>query len=331
MVNKMKDKDFLFLTAMLRARETGMINTEKIDRMLDATGFDDAAKVLIDCGYPDVSGMSMSQIDEVLERRRSEVFYEIANFGYAKDILDLFRLKYDYHNVKVLVKSSGVNTDASYLLSGSGRIGVKELSEAYVTGQRGDLPPPVADVMGSAAGILSRTGNPQLADIEIDKAYFGELSSIADRLKNTFISSYVRLLIDSANLRTTVRLSRTGRDRDFLQTALIPGGNVIAENIVSAFDDNVTAPFSGDALAQAVHLGADAMKGGTQTLFELACDNAVLHQVTDTMFISFGSAPVIAYLAKLEWEITIVRMILTGKYTGISKDIIRERLRDCHV
>jgi len=327
----MKDTDFLFLTSMLRAREVGMIDMEKIDRMLDAPGFDDAAKVLADCGYPDVSGMGMGQIDEVLEAHRSEVFYEISGFEYALDLLDLFRLKYDYHNVKVLVKSSGVNTDASHLLSGSGRTGVKELSEAFVTGQRGDLPPLVAEVMASATGILSRTGNPQLADIEIDKAYFSELSLIVEKLKNDFITDYVKLLIDSANLRTTVRLIRTGRDKDFLKTALITGGNINVEQIVSAFDDNVMAPFAGDALATAVRLGDEAKKGGTQTLFELACDNAVLNRVTDTLFISFGPAPVIAYLAKLEWEITVVRMILTGKYTGISKDVIRERLRDCHV
>jgi len=327
----MKDTDFLFLTAMLRAREVGMVDEEKIDRMLEASGFDETSRVLVDCGYPDVSGMSMGQIDEVLETRRSEVFHEIAAYGYAKDILDLFRLKYDYHNVKVLIKSAGVKTDAAHLLSASGRIGIKELSEAFVTGQRGDLPPSVANVMDSATGILSRTGNPQLADIEIDKAYFGELTSIAEKLNNTFISDYVRLLIDSANLRTAIRLIRTGGNRDFLESSLIPGGNVDTAQISAAFEDNVTAPFKSDALEQAVRLGNEALKGGAQTLFELACDNLVLQRVTDTMFISFGPAPVIAYLAKLEWEITVVRMILTGKYTGISKDVIRERLRDCHV
>jgi V/A-type H+-transporting ATPase subunit C len=84
-------------------------------------------------------------------------------------------------------------------------------------------------------------------------------------------------------------------------------------------------------LEEAARLGAEAAKGGTQTLFELACDNAALKYFDGTYFISFGPEPVFAYLAKLEWEITAIRMILTGKLTGISTDVIRERLRECHV
>jgi vacuolar-type H+-ATPase subunit C/Vma6 len=38
-----------------------------------------------------------------------------------------------------------------------------------------------------------------------------------------------------------------------------------------------------------------------------------------------------SYLAKLEWEITALRMILTGKLTGIASEIIRERLREGYV
>ena len=327
----MKDADFLFLTSMLRAREPTMLRDVKVDRMLDAPAFDDAAKLLVECGYPDMSGMKMPQLEEVLQEHRSDVFYELANFKYATDILDLFRLKYDYHNVKTLIKSAGANVDGSHLLSDSGRVGAKELSEAFVSGQRADLPPALESVLESAAGILSRTGNPQLADIEIDKAYFAELSSIAERLDDDFITGYVRLMIDSANLRITVRAARIKRDDGFLSATLIPGGNVSADRIVSSYGENALSAFTDDALAQAVRLGEEAIAGGAQTLFELACDDAVLRYVTDTMFISFGPAPVIAYLAKLEWEITAVRMILTGKLTGISPNVIRERLRECHV
>ena len=327
----MKDTDFLFLASTLRARETGMLKEDKINRMLDASGFDDAAKLLLECGYPDMAGMNMTQIESILHKRRSDIYYEISGYDYARDLLDLFRIKYDYHNVKVLVKSMGANIDASHLLSDSGRINTEKLNEAFISGQRADLPRPVAAAMSSAVGILSRTGNPQLSDIKIDKAYFDELSSISIRLKDNFIIGYVRLLIDSSNLRTTVRSKRTGRDKDFLAGALIRGGSVSVEQIALLYDENALAIFTGDAMITAVRLGADAINGGTQTQFELACDNVVLHYVTNTAFVSFGPAPVVAYLAKLDWEITVVRMILTGKLTGISPDVIRERLRDCHV
>ena len=327
----LKDTDFLFLTSWLRAREVGMLGEEKINRMLEASGFDDAAKLLIDCGYPDMSEMSMSDIDSILETRRGDVFREIANYDYALDVLDLFRLKFDYHNVKVLVKSRGAKTEASHLLSDCGRVGTKKLSEAFASGELGDLPTPIAATMEEASGILARTSNPQLSDIEIDKTYYAELSALAEKLGEDFITAYVRLLIDSANLRITIRSSRTGRSSDFLMDTLIKGGSVGIDEIVSSYDEKAEPPFADGALLEAVKLGEEAMKGGAQTGFELACDNAVLSEVTDTQYISFGPAPVVAFLAKLEWEITTVRMILTGKINGISSDVIRERLRECHV
>jgi len=308
-----------------------MLSNEKIDRMLDAPDFDDAAKALIDCGYADMSGMNASQIENVLQERRADIYYEVSHYEYAWDLLDLFRIKYDYHNVKTLVKSMGSSADASYMLSGSGRIGIKEISEAFSTGDRRDLPPLLAEAMSEAVGVLSRTGNPQLMDIEVDKFYFRELMSIAEKTKDSYIVGYVRLLIDSANLRIAVRSVRTGRDADFLLVALIPGGAANIDEIAAQAADGSLTPFAGAVPDLAVRLGADAMKGGSQTMFELACDNAVMQYIAGTSYVSFGPAPVIAYLAELEWEITAVRMILTGKLTGISPDVIRERLRECHV
>ena len=325
----MKDTDFLFLTSMLRSREAVMLTDERIERMLDAPEFDDAAKILVDCGYPDMSGMNANQLEGVLQEHRSDVFFELGQHAQAKVLIDLFRLKYDYHNVKVLVKAQGAVAD--HLLSASGRVGVKEISEAYVTGERSDIPPMVAEAMSAASGVLSRTGNPQAMDIEVDKIYYSELLTIALKTKEKFVVGYVRLLIDSANLRIAVRSARTGRDTDFLRVALIPGGIVKNYETVAAFGDKSLAPFSGNKLESAVRLGQDAMKSGSQTMFELACDNAALQYISGTAYISFGPGPVIAYLAKLEWEVTTVRMILTGKLTGISPEIIRERLRECHV
>ena len=327
----MKDTDFLFLTAMLRARENYMLSKERIDRMLDARDFDDAAKQLVDCGYSDMSGMDAGAIESVLQKHRSDVYYELSSYVNTRDLIDLFRMKYDYHNVKVLVKSAGSGADASSMLSSSGRIAPDELAEAFTTGERSAIPPFVGESMTAAASVLARTGNPQLSDIEVDKAYFGELLSLSLSLEDDFIIGYVRLLIDSANLRILVRSVRTRRDANFLNMALIPGGSASIDELEAAFAENSLAVFTGSALEHAAKLGEEAMKGGTQTQFELACDNAALQYFDGTMFISFGPAPVFAYLAKLEWEITAARMILTGKLTDISADIIRERLRDCHV
>ena len=63
----LKNKEsYLCLSAMLRAREPKLLNAEKASRMLDASTFEEAAKLLTDCGYDDMSQLRSADIEEAL-------------------------------------------------------------------------------------------------------------------------------------------------------------------------------------------------------------------------------------------------------------------------
>jgi V/A-type H+-transporting ATPase subunit C len=322
------------MSAVLRSRETRLLSGERISRMLDAAEYDDAAKQLVDCGYADMSGMNTYKIEDALNARREAAFAEIAGSGAgSRRIVDVFRLKYDYHNIKVLVKSMGANVDASRLLSRSGRVPADTVTEAFISGDRSSLPRPMATVMGAAVGVLSRTSNPQLADMAIDKAYFAELLALAREAGGDFMAGYARLLIDSANLRVYTRAARTGRDSGFLAEALLDGGCVPVAELAGLFpsSDGLPSVFAGTPLAAAAVSARGAAAGGGQTRFELECDNAAMRYFDGERYAAFGPTVVMTYLAELEWEISAARMILTGKLSGMAPDVIRERLRESFV
>jgi V/A-type H+-transporting ATPase subunit C len=310
-----------------------MLSPERLNRMLDADSFEDAAKLAEECAYSDMSGMNTFEVDAALSAHRTALFGELAAFGYARPVVDLFRMKYDYHNVKVLVKSMGANVDATHILSESGRVDAKKLTEAFISGERGDLPPDMRSAIHEGVSVLSRTKNPQLSDIVIDQAYFSELSSLSTALGREFIAGYVRLLTDSANLRTFVRSQRTRRGADFLRAALLPGGNAGVQAVLSLppSGEGLSGVFKAPELEKAVALAPSALAGGTQTQFERACDEAPMRYLTQNRYTAFGPTVVLTYLTKLEWEITTLRMILTGKLAGVAPEIIRERLRESYV
>ncbi|NMA24782.1 MAG: V-type ATPase subunit [Clostridiales bacterium] len=330
---KLRDTDFLYMTSMLRAREVKMLSSEKINRMLDADSYEDAAKLVEECGYRDMSGMNAFEVDRALSEHRSAVFRELAVKDYARPVVDLFRMKYDYHNVKVLVKSMGANVDATHILSESGRIDSSKLTEAFISGYRADLPPAIRTAIHDGVSVLSRTKDPQLSDISVDQVYFSELSSLSKELGSAFIAGYVRLLTDIANLRIFIRSQRTNRSADFLRISLLPGGNAGVTEILNtpATGESLFGVFQAPELESAVSLAPAALAGGAQTQFERACDNAPMLYLIRKRYIAFGPIPVLTYLTKLEWEITTLRMILTGKLAGIAPEIIKERLRDGYV
>ena len=328
--NKVKDTDYLFLSAYICAKETRMLTAAQCERMLEAAGFAECAKLLEECGYEDMSGMNATQIESALARHRDAVFAELAQLSPHKALVDVFRCKYDYHNAKVLIKAEGAHVDGTHLLSGSGRVAPERLAEAYHAEEYLALPSRLGAAIADARGILARTGNPQLADFALDKAYFGELGALAAETGSAFLAGYVKLLIDSANLRSAVRCLRMGRDAAFLRRALIPEGGYGAESVLQSAvsGENLAALFATSTLKAAAELGAEAAAGGSLTDFEKACDNTVTAYLDGARLKSFGEAPVIAYIAAVENEIAAARMILTGRLAGVPAGQIKERLRD---
>ena len=72
-----KKEAYLSLSAMLRAREPRLLSGDRAGRMLDAASFEEAAKLLTDCGYPDLSQAGAAQIEEALTLRRSQTLDEL--------------------------------------------------------------------------------------------------------------------------------------------------------------------------------------------------------------------------------------------------------------
>ncbi len=321
-------EDYLYLSSLLRAREPRMLSREKAERMLDAPNFEDAAKMLADSGYEDMSQMSVREIEHALSERRATVFHELESLVPHPAALDLFRLKYDYHNAKVLIKSDAMNREGDSLLSPSGRVPPEKISRLFHEDRLRDLPGELGHAAEEAKALLSRSANPQLSDFLLDRAYFREMRALADELDSDFARSYVALLADSTNLRTAVRIGRMGKDIGYLQEALVPGGSISEERLIAGLSgEGLASVFAGTPLGKASQMVSDS---GSLTAFELACDNALAACLADAKLTAFGEESVIAYIAGTENELTAVRMILTGRLAGVPTDTIRERLRDLY-
>ncbi len=325
----MNKEAYLCLSAMLRARETRMLTADRAARMLEASGFEESVKLLADCGYEDLSGLNAAGIDAALSERRAAILSELENLVPDKALVELFRLKYDYHNAKAVLKGEAMGVDPLRLMSSSGRVAPEKLKAAYDEERVSDLPPVLGAAMVEAGSTLARTANPQLADFELDRACFDEMKTIAAELDNPFLAGYVKLLIDAANLKSAVRTARMRKSADFLSSVLIKGGADV-DRIAAADGDGLAAIFAHTPLEKAAAAGAEAIAGGSMTVFELLCDNAVNDYLRSAKLVSYGPEVVAAYVAAVETEITAVRMILTGSLAGVDAETIKERLRDLY-
>ena len=310
-----------------------MLTQERLEQMLASGGVNEAARQLNECGWEDMTGMNDEEINASLAARRSAMFSELEKLVPEKAVVRVFRLKYDYHNAKAIVKGEGASVAVDGLLSKAGSVERERLERAFRENDFRFVPGELGKAMNEAKSLLARTGNPQLADFVLDKAYFAELTALSAEVSDPYLKSYVTLLIDCANLRSCVRCLRMGKDAEFLRSALIAGGTVGESRILQGVfsGEGVNGLYAPTALKEAAAIGAEAAQGGTLTVFERECDNTVNRFLRGARMTGFGSPLVVGYIAAEENNITAVRMVLTGLKAGIAPERLKERLRECYV
>lgn len=333
MAKKLKDTDYLFISTYLHSRERDLLTAARMERMIEAPTAEEAAKVLTEIGYGEFDAASPRELGSILAQEQEKLFADLYRFVPDKAVVDVFKVKYDYHNLKALIKARATGTDASdRLLLDAGRVSAEDMRRAVWEGDYGVLPPALRAAAGEAVEVLGNTGDPQLADFLLDRAYYAEMLSAAQATGSDFLVRYVRATIDASNLRSAVRTLRMKKGADMLRRVLVEGGTVRPDSIqTAALGGGLEELYRSTDLRQAAELGAAAVNGGSLTAFEKACDNAVTAVAAKAKSVPFGVESVVSFLAAKEIEFTAVRVIMSGRMAGISGDTIRERLREAYV
>ena len=334
MANRIKDTDYLVISARVKAMETGLLTQERMEQVLEARSDEEAVKILQECGYPQLDAAHPEAMDAALSAIREATLSDLAAGAPDTRYIDVFKLKYDYHNAKVLLKASAMDVDARHMLMDMGRVPAEELAEAVRTNELGGLPAILASAVEEAREVLGTTRDPQLSDIVLDRWCYRDMAAVAEETGSEFLQGYVRAQIDAANLRALVRTLRMGKNVDFLKGALIEGGEVSTDSILAvaaAQGGGLQDLYAPTRFQDAAEAGAEALRRGTLTDFEKFCDDAVGDYLADAQFVPFGEAPLVGYLAARETEYTNLRILLMGRGAGIAPEVIRSRLRKTYV
>lgn len=328
------DTDYLHITARIRSLERSLLSNARREHMLEARSDEEAQKVLQECGYGEISQSQQRDLERVLLIGYSRMLTSLEAAVPDRRLTDIFRLKYDYHNLKAILKSDALSQNAEQLMIDLGRVPLKVLVNALRLNDLKELPPVMRDAAEEARGVLSHSGDPQRSDVILDLAYFEEMRQIAAESQSRFLQGYVTLHIDITNMRIIVRTSRIGLGADFLRTALITGGKIDKGRLISIAVSG--APlyehFTESLLEGAAAAGTLVVRGEIPlSEFERQADNTFVKYLKAAKFVAFGEQPLIAYIAAKENEIISIRTIMSGRKASISNELIRERLREAYV
>ncbi len=314
-----RDTDYAAVSAALHAREAKLLTQAMAERMIDAATPDESYKTLLECGYAPLERCTLENVEHALSQARRELYREVSVLAPDKRIVELFQIKYDYHNAKLALKSKRGGEDVSRLAMDCGRFDAQEVLRGETSA--------VSAAM-SRASEAGHSGDVRMAELLLDRACYEEMSALADETGSAFLKDYVALQIDAINLRTLVRAQRMGCEDDVFAAAMLPGGHIPAGQLKGARGDHLSSLTHGTPLDGAGELAAKLLDGGgSLTEFERACDDALMSYLQRSRRTPFGPEVVAGYLGAKEAEFTAVRTILSGKIAGIAAEDIRARLR----
>ena len=91
---------------MVRVFEKRLLTKNKLDRMIEAETPEEVLKLLGETEYSqNMSDIQNTQdYEKILKRETERIFSLIRELSKDTEIVDILSLKYDYHNLKVLLK-----------------------------------------------------------------------------------------------------------------------------------------------------------------------------------------------------------------------------------
>ena len=154
-------------------------------------------------------------MDAALSQAREALLADFGDSAPDPRYIDIFKLKYDYHNAKTILKAAAMGTDPARMLMDMGRVGAAELKAAMDSGELDSLPGTLPEAVAEAKSVLDTTRDPQLSDITLDRWMYRDMAQVADVTGSAFLRGYVAAQIDAANLRALIRTLRMGEERRF--------------------------------------------------------------------------------------------------------------------
>ncbi|MBQ7151277.1 MAG: V-type ATPase subunit [Synergistaceae bacterium] len=210
---------YVYTVARLRGMENHLLDGAFFSRLMDSASIDDAVKALGETSYSQwISQSSGVNFDKAIDAEILATCEELKSFVPDKELLDIFRLPYDFHNVKVLLKGlfkvRGGDTEGRRydLISKLGTIDTEELTNSIETEEYGFLPYGLTDLIPACWTLWDQTKNAQAVELLIDHAMFKAMLNVAENLKMPDIIQWVKFKIDAENLRAAIRLARMKYD-----------------------------------------------------------------------------------------------------------------------
>ncbi len=322
------DYRYMFQTAQVRSMETQMLARTALMDMANAPDFASAASSLSGTEYTFPQGAGGLELETVLLQRRAAVRRLFDDLMLDERVVEVFRSRDDYANLRLVLRRVLTDKPVGADYSPEGNVPPELLRQAFEEQNQAILPEYLQQAADQAVLAFYANKDIRQIDYAIDHAQAAHKLDVAqDADGNIFLTNLFRIQIDLTNLRTMLRIK-------FLQAdprgVFLAGGFVEEDRLRQGIElpyEAMGALFFATPYHHIVDAGASYLAAnGSFLKVEQQCDDYLLGYLRQTVQITAGPQPVVAFLLAKEHEIRTVRLILTAKRNHLDTKLILDRV-----
>lgn len=331
----MDREKFIRPSITTRVYEKNLLTSENLKRLIDTDNLEEAISSLNDTKY----GEYLQKLDrpEDYEKALSQVllqsYKDMIKISPDENLVKYLEEKYNFHNLKVLLKELIQDEDYKSIYIDIGKIDLVKLKRNLKEDLSDDNK--YLSYAKKALDLYEENKDPQDIDLSLDKDFYEKLLEDAKNLDYESLINFTKERIDLTNLKALLRIKGQEQSVDLLEKSLIDGGNIeknLFRDSLNAEKSSYTNLFFKEKIYPQVK---DALEENdlykAMQKIEKIIDNHLMDFAKESKKVSYGPEVIMGYLISREMEIKNLRIILTAKLNSLSREFMEERLRDLYV
>ena len=267
--------------------------------------------------------------DAILSREREKIWEIMDSLVADRSVFSVLSYQDLFHNLKAAVKASILQGAAPNIFFSDCSIDGEDMVKFLKDKEYDRFPEDMREAAREAYETFLHTSDGQLADIIVDRAALDAIRAAGERSKEEIVRQYAESTVAVADIRIAVRACKTGKSSDFMKKAMAECDTLDKERLIHAAVSGMDQIMS--YLAETKYVDGAQALAESASAFERWCDNQIMETIRPQLYNSFSLGPLVAYVLARENEIKTVRIILTGKRSGLPEEFIRERAREMYV
>lgn len=337
----MKDTDYNIINPILRIKENDLVTDRDFSLMLAADSLESFIGVLQTTAYGEYISRGnemdfINHFEDYLRKDRKKVFEWLYSIVPDKGPVDLFTLRYTYHNLKVLTKGEFLGRDLDHLLVDDRRYSFEVLRSAVYNLESTEVPPIILESIREVKEHLKQYSDVQGISVIYDRYCLKHRMMLANELKIPELLKEETTFIDLTNISFMARGILQKQSRSVLSTILSEDGSIPKEKLLvfagspdlESFKSYIYTTVYKDIFYS---ITDEKTKWINLRALNVAKDNYITKSYQSAKLRAFGPLLLLSYLNAKEVEWKNLRLLIVGKKNDFSQEVLKERVRESYV